>query len=178
MLVFILFILIMVIKMYYLNLFFVYSIFGFILESILVQFWNSVFNSGILFGPWTPVYGVGVIVISLIHKWLDKYVKNSILKGVLLFFLSAFILSLIEWSAGMLIEVVFNKVYWSYETMKYNFGHYVTLEIAAIWGIMSIVFMYLIKPLFDKIVKKIPKWLTRVLTILFIIDFLLTLIIK
>jgi len=78
----------------------------------------------------------------------------------------------------MLIEVIFNKVYWSYETMKYNFAHYIALEVAAIWGIMSIVFMYLIKPLFDKIVKKIPKWLTRVLTILFIIDFLLTLIIK
>ena len=116
--------------MYYLNLFFVYSILGFILESIL--FSNSIFNSGILFGPWTPVYGVGVIVISLIHNWLDKHVENKVLRGILLFFLCAITLSIIEWSAGIVIELVFNKIYWSYETMKYNFGDYISLEVATI----------------------------------------------
>ena len=47
--------------MYYINLFFVYSILGFVFETILSQFWSGVFNSGILFGPWTPVYGIGVM---------------------------------------------------------------------------------------------------------------------
>ncbi len=164
--------------MYDINLFLVYSILGFVFETILSEFRSGVFNSGILFGPWTPVYGIGVIVIVLIHKWLDKHLENKVLRGLLLFFLSAIILSILEWCGGMLIEIIFNKVYWSYENMRYNFGHYISLEVAAIWGIMSIVLIYLIRPLLDKIIKHIPKWLTYVLIGLCGIDLLVTLIIK
>lgn len=164
--------------MYYLNIFYLFSIFGFIFESTFVKLWNSNFNSGVLFGPWTPVYGIGVIVIILIHKWIDKHIDNNILKGVLLFFLCAIILSLLEFLGGVLIEIIFNKVYWSYEEMKYNLGHYISLEVASIWGIMSIILIYLINPIVEKFINKIPKWLTIVLSVLFFIDFVITLIIK
>lgn len=164
--------------MYYLNIFYLFSIFGFIFESTFVKLWNSNFNSGVLFGPWTPVYGIGVVVIILIHKWIDKHIDNKILKGVLLFFLCAIILSLLEFLGGVLIEIVFNKVYWSYEEMKYNLGHYISLEIASVWGIMSIILIYLINPIVDKFIKYVPKWLTIVLSVLFFIDFVITLIIK
>ena len=49
---------------------------------------------------------------------------------------------------------------------------------ATVWGISSILFAYILKPLTDKIVMLIPKCLTFILTILFIIDFVSTLILK
>lgn len=164
--------------MYYLKVFFLYSICGFIFESTFVKMLNSSFKSGILFGPWTPVYGIGVIVIILLYKWIKKYIKNDCLKGMLLFLFSAIILSLLELLGGVLIELIFNKVFWSYENMRYNLGHYISLEIACIWGIMAIVLIYLVKPLFDKVIKRIPNWLIYILIILFVSDIGLTFIIK
>ena len=54
--------------MYYINYFFILSIFGHILESFVYK--NK--SSGILFGWWTPIYGIGTLIILLIHKYIDK----------------------------------------------------------------------------------------------------------
>ena len=45
---------------------------------------------------------------------------------------------------------------------------------ANVWGIASITVLYLLKPFFDKIVVKIPKWLTNILIFLIIIDTIFT----
>ena len=54
--------------MYYINSFFIYSILGHFIEGFFYT--NS--DSGILFGYWTPVYGIGVVSILLIYDFLDK----------------------------------------------------------------------------------------------------------
>lgn len=161
--------------MYYLNIFFSFSIVGFILETCLIK---GVFTSGILFGPWTPIYGIGSVVIILIYKFLDKRINSKILKIILLFLLSALILTFLEWCAGMLIELIFNKVFWNYENLKFNFGHYIALEISFIWGISSIVLIYLILPVIKKLIIKIPNLLTYILLIMFSVDLFLTLLFK
>lgn len=164
--------------MYYINLFFVYSILGFIFENTLVRLLSSNYESGILFGPWVPVYGLGVLVIVLLYKCLVKYIKKEWLRTILLFLLSALLLSILEWIGGELIENVFNKVFWNYEHFKYNIGKYVSLETAAIWGVFALFIVYLIKKPLDKFISHIPKWLSVIFVILFIIDWVITLIIK
>ena len=84
------------------------------------------------------------------------------------------ILTFIEYAGGILLEVTFNRVFWDYSNHKYHFGKYVALDISLIWGICSIVLIYLVKPWMDKIVNKIPKWVTYLLCILFIIDIICT----
>ena len=48
--------------MLYLNLLFAYSILGFIMESTLYKIVNSNMHSGIFYGPYTLVYGFGVLL--------------------------------------------------------------------------------------------------------------------
>ena len=148
------------------------------MESSLISFFNGVFNSGVLYGPWTPIYGIGAIVIILIYNFLDKRLKNNLLKFILLFLLSSIILTILEWCAGMAIEIIFNKIYWNYENMKYNIGHYISLEVSLIWGCTSIVVTYILRPLIDKIINYFPNWLTYLLVFLFVLDSILTAIIK
>ncbi len=50
--------------MYFLNCFFIYSILGFILECLFTLITKNHFASGILYGPWTPVYGFGAIFVN------------------------------------------------------------------------------------------------------------------
>lgn len=160
--------------MYYLNYFFIMSLIGHFIETFIYVDGNS----GILLAPWTPVYGIGTILILLINKVINKYIKNKYVKIILLFLSSMIILSIIEAMGGYLIEYLFHTTFWDYSDFKFNIGKYIAVEIAIIWGLCSILLIYFIKPLIDKIISKIPKYLTYTLLILFIIDLVLTLIIK
>lgn len=163
--------------MYYINYFFIYSIFGYILETITLLIINSKKTSGILYGPWTFIYGIGVIIILLLEKLIFSKKKwNKWLKRILLFLTVAITLSIIELVGGILIEKIFNKTFWNYTNHKFNIGKYISLEMTLVWTILSIIFVYLLKPLTDKIVTKIPKLLTYILIILIIIDSTFTLI--
>ena len=77
-----------------------------------------------------------------------------------------------------MIENTFNKVFWNYERFKFNIGKYISLETAALWGIMSVVILYLIHPLFKKIEKYIPRFLTLLVSIFFVINLIYVFIVK
>lgn len=162
--------------MYYINYFFIFSIFGHIFESFISK------KSGILYGYWTPVYGFGCLIILFIHKLLDKYEKNNNLsnfsKKLILFFTSFFVLSIIELIGGFLIELIFGIEMWNYSKFKFNIGKYISIETSLVWGMSSLILIYFLKPLIDKLINKIPKSITYILIFLFILDCILTLIFK
>lgn len=162
--------------MYYINYFFLYAIIGHIIETFFVPG----FTSGILYGWWTPVYGFGVVLILLIGKWIDTFnLKGKMIwKVFITYLLCMIILSLIELIGGYLIEFMFNLKFWNYENHKFHIGSYISLEMANIWGIASIAVLYVLKPITDRIIFKIPKWLTYCLIFLITIDVLVTFILK
>lgn len=162
--------------MYYINYFFIFSIIGHFIETVFV----SNFTSGILYGWWTPVYGFGTVIILLIDKIINKFNLNKkrIFKILITYVSCMIILSLIELTGGHLIKIIFNKELWNYENHKFNIGPYISLEMANIWGIASIVVIYILKPIIDKLEKYIPKTITHILMILFTIDVGCTIILK
>lgn len=162
---------------YYINVFLVYSILGYILETTLKTFFIPSMNNGFLYGPWIPVYGFGCCLIIAIMRLVFNRIKVSRwLKIVLVFLISMGVLTILEFIGGNLIELLTGKVFWDYSDMKYNFGPYISLEISLIWGIMSLVIIYVIKPVLDKIIKKIPSVFTYLVLAIFITDLSLTLI--
>ena len=162
---------------YYINVFLVYSILGYILETTLKTFFIPSMNNGFLYGPWIPVYGFGCCLIIAIMRLVFNRIKVSRwLKIVLVFLISMGVLTILEFIGGNLIELLTGKVFWDYSDMKYNFGPYISLEISLIWGIISLVIIYVIKPVLDKLIKKIPSIFTYLVLTIFIADFILTLI--
>lgn len=160
---------------YYINNFLIYSMIGYILETTLKTFVFKNMNNGIMYGPWIPVYGLGSVLIIIIMRLVFNRIKVSRwLKIFLVFLISMIVLSLIELLGGILIEKIFNKVFWDYSDLKFNFGHYIALEISLIWGVMSLVVIYIIKPIIDKIIKKIPRIVTYLVLLVFIIDAVIT----
>lgn len=161
--------------LYYINFFFVCSFLGYLHETLLKTFFFHSMNNGILFGPWIPVYGFGGVIILIICKYIFKKDKLSYSSKVgysVLF--SIVFLTLLEFLGGILIEKLFNKVFWDYEGLKFNFGHYIALEISLVWGLFTLLFIYFIGPLVELIIKKIPKWFSYLLVFLFIIDIIVT----
>lgn len=160
--------------MYYLNYFFILSIVGHFLES----FFYSSGDSGILLGYWTPIYGIGAIIILIVNKCINKYKINDFLKVLLLFVFSSIILSATEVLGGYIIKWIFNKELWNYSSHRFNIGKYTSVEMALIWGLSSILLVCFIKPLIDKFINKIPKIITYIFIVLFLIDCIATSFIK
>ncbi len=162
---------------YYLNTFLIYSMIGYIIETSLKYLVFNGMNNGILYGPWIPVYGMGSVFIILITNFVFQKIKvPRWLKIILVFLLSAIILTLIELLGGILIEKIFHKVFWDYSDMKLHIGHYISIEMALLWGVMSLVVIYIIKPLIDKIIEKIPSIITYLVLTAFILDLCFTLL--
>ena len=132
--------------MYYLNYFFIFSIFGHFLESIMFKLFDWNLESGFLYGYWTPVYGIGVVLIIFVSKKLFSKLKlNKFLEVIIFIIVITFILTFIEYLGGNILEIVFKKEFWNYSNHKYHFGKYIALDISLIWGVCSIIFLYLIR---------------------------------
>lgn len=165
--------------MYYINIFILYSLLGFIMESTLYKIKLVNKYSGIFYGPITAVYGVGIIAIELLNKYFFKKIKcHKILKLIIEFITLFFVLSLIEYLGGNILNILFDIDMWDYSQIKPNLGKYICLQNSLIWGILGITYIYIFKPFTDKLIKQITKKETYFFIFLFIIDTLLVLITK
>lgn len=165
--------------MYYLNTFLIYSILGFLLETIRSFFVNSKFTSGIMYGPWTPIYGFGIVLVILISNYLFSHLHLSRwLETFITFIIITLVLTLLEWIGGVLIEKIFHVVFWDYSKEAFSIGKYISLSKSLIWGVGSIIFIYVLKPLLEGVIKRAPVPVTVILTLLMLSDLILTFVNK
>ena len=165
--------------MYYLKIFLLYSLLGFIMESTLFKIKLSKKHSGIFYGPMTAVYGVGVLSIELLNKYFFKKIKcHKIIKLLIEFITLTIILSLIEYLGGNILNYLFDIDMWDYSNIKPNFGKYICLQNSIIWGILGTIYIHIFKPFTDKIIKTITLKETYLFLTIFIIDTILVLINK
>lgn len=159
--------------MYDINIFLTYSILGFFYECIINFIQDGRFSSGFMYGPWTSIYGIGVLIILYIYKKLKKY--NKIKRLIIMSIISMIVLTLLEYITGNLIELIFHTSFWDYSNYKFNYGKFISLESSLIWMIGSIIIIFIHKKL-KKYIKKIPNQITIILSIVFTIDLVLSII--
>ncbi len=165
--------------MYYLNTFLLYSILGFLLETVRSFLVNSKFTSGILYGPWTPIYGLGIVLVILISNYLFSHLHLSRwVETLITFMIITLVLTLLEWIGGVLIEKIFHVVFWDYSKEALSIGKYISLSKSLIWEVGSIIFIYVLKPLLEGVIKRVPVPVTVILTLLMLSDLILTFVNK
>lgn len=160
--------------MRYIKQFIFFSVIGYFFEKIVGIVIQNNFDSGILYGPYTPIYGFGILIIIygsdyiFKHLHLKRYQENFIVFGLLFF-----TITILELLGGMLIEKIFGTVFWSYESLKFNYGHYIAIEVSLLWSILGII-IYYFKDFLLKLVDKVPTIIYYLLIIAIIIDVIYT----
>ena len=121
--------------------FILYSIIGWIGEMIYCYIYDRSFvNRGFLNGPVCPIYGCGALFIVFMVK---QYQNN-----ILLVFLFGLIgCSVLEYITSYLMEKVFHAKWWDYSKHKFNINGRVCLLNSIIFGIGSVIIIYLIQPM-------------------------------
>ncbi len=133
------------------TLFIIYSFIGWIIESTYKSvLQKKIVNSGFLAGPFCPIYGFGALIMYLSLK----DVSNNIL---VLFSYGIVVLSVFEYVVGLFLEIVFKTKYWDYSKKKFNIQGRVCLQNSIYWGILGVVFMRLIHPGVESIIRVIPQ---------------------
>lgn len=161
---------------YYLNVLYVFSLLGFILESTVYKISNSKRHSGIFYGPITMVYGFGMLTLVLIKKYfLDKIHCQKYLKIIIIFLVSWISLTFIEWLGGSILYQVFHINMWNYSKKAYHAGKYICLDLSIIWELFGTIYVIYLKSKLDKFIELIPKKVTLGIVIINIIDILLVL---
>ena len=156
----------------YILLFFTYSFLGWVMESIggILKVKKFV-NRGFLIGPYCPVYGTGVVLISILLK---NYTEDIFA----LFILSTVICGLLEYTTSYIMEKLFNARWWDYTNRKFNINGRICLETLIPFGIAGTTIICLINPFFINIYLKIPDLardiITIILSFLFVIDIILS----
>jgi len=134
-----------------LSYFIIYSFMGWIIESIYRSIAEKKFiNTGFLYGPFCPIYGIGAIIMYL---FLNNYKENIIL----VFIIGFVALSIWEYIVGWLLEKIFHTKYWDYSNNKFNIKGRICLVNSIFWGILGVIFIKYIHPLVVENLDKIPR---------------------
>ena len=141
----------------YIALFFIYSFAGWVMETVQISIRQKKFvNRGFLIGPYCPIYGCGVLLITLL---LQKYAGDL----PLTFILSILICGTLEYMTSYVMEKIFKARWWDYSQRKFNINGRVCLENLVLFGLASCVIIYVTNPFIIKHLKMIPSMVQNVL---------------
>ena len=160
---------------FYINLYLLFSIIGYFFEEILMFIIGKTYNSSVLYGPWTSVYGFAVYIMLIVYYMINRLNYSKKKEKIIYYFSISIVLSLLEGLTGLIIEKTKNVIYWNYDNYHFNIGHYMSVEVAFVWGILSVISVYYVIPKIVKFIKKIPKSLTFLLTVIYVVDVLISL---
>ncbi len=121
-------------------------------------------NAGISSGPFCILYGFGTFTLAII---LSKFTDNI----ALVFVLSLIILTFLEYITGVLLDKVYGVELWDYTNLKFSINKYVSLEFMFVWGILGVIFIYYLLPIFNNLYNKYysPILIFSIYSVLFII---------
>lgn len=151
--------------------FIIYSFLGWCLESVYKTIiFKKPTNSGFLYGPFCPMYGLGAILMISISS-----LSNNVL---VIFILSFIVFTVWEYIVAVILEKAFKTKYWDYSNLKFNIQGRICLKNSIYWGILGILLVFVIQPLIERFTNLIPEniliYINSILCLAILIDAIIT----
>lgn len=155
--------------------FYTASLCGFLWEVLIFLVREGHFrNRGFLYGPWLPVYGSGAVLLYLLLSGLKR-------RPIKAFLCSLLIGTSLELLIGWVLDFFWELRYWDYTGSLFCFRGYICLVSALGIGLAGALWVCLLSSLLAKIWFRIPQKISRsgirILTLLFLLDCIASLIV-
>lgn len=121
------------------------------------QVWVS--RQGVIYGPFNPVYGFGLVLFIVLLYKFEEWWK--------VFLLGAFIGGSFEYMLSYLQEFFLNSTSWNYRHHFLNINGRTTIPFMIFWGLLSLVVMKYIYPSLNQVIEKVPIKIGKITTIVF-----------
>ena len=124
-------------------LFFIFAILGWMMEVILkyIKFHHFI-NRGFLIGPYCPIYGAGVVVVTVLVGGLIGYTGTI----VETFFAGFVICGALEYFTSWYMEKLFHARWWDYSQKPMNLNGRIWIGNLILFGLASVVIVKGIAP--------------------------------
>lgn len=107
-------------------------------------------NRGFLSMPICPIYGVGVLIITIaLERFMD--VPSAV------FLMSSLICTSFELAVGVLMKLIFHNMWWDYSDEHFNFKGYICLKVSIEWGLGCLIVEYCVEPWIEGFIGIIPR---------------------
>ncbi len=130
-------------------------------------------RQGLIYGPFSPIYGVGVLVFVL---FLGK--KNDSRSLLKTFLFASIIGGVTEYLTGFIADTFFGVKFWDYSSYFLNIQGRTTILFMLGWGFFGTILMKFIYPrisfLIEKIPYKIGKIVYRIVLVFILFDIFIT----
>lgn len=168
-----------IVKINFFNLFWLFTIMCFVGYLIEIAWHMTVDNpgvyqerAGLLFGPFSPIYGFGAIIITLCLNKLSN--KNFLI----VFVISALLGGFFEYFASLYLETCFGVRSWDYSHLPLNIDGRTCIWFFIIWGFIGVIWIKVLLKPFIRLINRIP-WklrysVTFIATALMIINAIMT----
>lgn len=135
---------------------------GFIIETFFHFFKNGewINKQGLLYGPFKPIYGFGLIFIVLTMYNFNH--KSKVQK----FVIGVFLGSAFEYFGSVFQEYVFGTSTWNYAHFNLNIAGRIYLPYCLAWGVIAVFCVDFIYPLFKKNIKKMNSKFYKITTVI------------
>lgn len=146
--------------------FFVFSVLGWIMEVVLKYFeFGRFINRGFLIGPYCPVYGFGVVIVTVVVGGF------AIRKGTAgeIFLVGMILCGALEYFTGWYMEKLFHARWWDYSEMPMNLHGRIWIGNLILFGLACVVIVKFIDPMFFYLTDKCPVWIMRLSTVVIIL---------
>lgn len=108
-------------------------------------------RAGLLFGPFSPIYGVGAVLLTLaLNRLRDANV-------LILFFASAVIGGAFEYAASWFMQLAFGVVAWDYTGMWLSIGGRTCGLFMAVWGVLGTLWVKYALPFLLRTIDLVPR---------------------
>ncbi len=144
------------------------SLLGFLMESL--QSWLNLGyvenRQGLLYGPFTPIYGLGALLFALVFPLLRNQPVGAV------FFLTGALGAVFEYLCSLVQETAFGTISWEYSNIGLDWDGRTNLILALCWGGLGVFFVRFFYPRFSHFLPRQQRPGKRALTVLLVCFFL------
>ena len=133
--------------------FFIFGFAGWCMEVILkYRQYHRFINRGFLTGPILPIYGFGVVLITVVVGNLAS-VESGI---VTTFAMSLLICGIVEYLTSYVLEKIFHARWWDYSQKPMNLNGRVWIGNLALFGLAGVAIIHIVNPVLFSALDRIP----------------------
>ena len=138
-------------------LFFCYGLLGWVLETAFAALRQKRYvDRSVLFGPLCLSYGLTGTVLT----WGLSELRGS---WFFLFLGCAVGATVVEWTAGHLLERATHTRWWDYSASRFNLDGYICLTASVVWGLLGLIAVEWVSPLLLSLYRLLPPLLAGIL---------------
>jgi uncharacterized membrane protein len=116
---------------------------------------------GLVWGPFSPIYGCGAVLFTLI---LNRFWNRSV---ILIFLISMVTGCALEYLTGFILESFFGIAAWDYSGSFMSIGGKTSLVYGLMWGVLGVLWIRLLLPPLTQMLERAPLLTRPVVTAVF-----------